>query len=137
MKKNTNEIKNVHIFAENDGNISGFNIYLDFSGKREFLVKHRHNGLLYPLLKDGIQLDALLRWEVAGVSSKSLHIRGRQRKKSERLANQVYNLIRMVDEYITGCPAYENHIINADGKFAKKSARHSLRQLSCSMNAAA
>ena len=41
MKKNN---RNIRVCAVNNGNRDGFNIYLDFSGQREYLIYHRHNG---------------------------------------------------------------------------------------------
>ena len=57
MKEN----RNVRIKAENNGNKNGFNIYIVFSGHKEFLMHHRHNGLLYGILKDGISISDLRR----------------------------------------------------------------------------
>ena len=37
---------NIKVVAENAGQEHGFNIFIDFSGQREYLMYHRHNGLL-------------------------------------------------------------------------------------------
>ena len=58
--KNIN--RNIRVVAENTDCSPGFNIYLDFSGQREFLMFHRRNGLLYSLLRDGICVGDLARW---------------------------------------------------------------------------
>ena len=55
--KNTNP--NTRILAGTHHVDGGFDIYLDFSGKREYLITHRYNPFLYAALKDGISLD---RW---------------------------------------------------------------------------
>ena len=74
--------KNVKLFAVNHEQANGFDIYLDFSGQREYLMWHRHNGIIYGILKDGInfgefkrnkphRLCALYGYEYSGsVSSK-------------------------------------------------------------------
>ena len=59
MKKGYN---NIRVMAENCDSKPGFNIYLDFSGSREYLMTHRHNGLMYAILKDGMYVRDLRRW---------------------------------------------------------------------------
>lgn len=89
-----NKIRNVRIIAINNGILDGFNIYLDFSGQREFLMHHRHNGLLYALLKDGIRADELRRWSPAvGRGS-------RGRAATDQLKGMVSHLLLVVDDYI-------------------------------------
>lgn len=46
-------MKNVLVYVENRVDADGFKIYLYFSSQREYLISHRHNGLLYALLKGG------------------------------------------------------------------------------------
>lgn len=46
-------IRNVRIFATPAADSSGINIYLDFSGQREYLIFYRFNYKLYMLLKNG------------------------------------------------------------------------------------
>lgn len=41
--------KNLRIIASNAEGRRGFNIYLDFSGKKEYLTYHRHNAFRYSL----------------------------------------------------------------------------------------
>ena len=84
---------NVKVIAINNGNKEGFNIFLDFSGQREFLMHHRHNGLLYNLLKDGMRTDALRRWEPV------CHGRNK-RVRGKRLESMVMHLLAVVDDYI-------------------------------------
>ena len=89
MKKS---LRNVRIIAANNGSRTGFNIYLDYSGHREFLVYHRHNGLLYNLLKDGIWADTLRR-QVPRNGGGKKRIRGR------RFRGMVSHLLDVVDAY--------------------------------------
>lgn len=53
--------RNVRIFAVNNYKIGGFDIYMDFSGKEEYLMWHRHNAALYDILKDSPRLADLQR----------------------------------------------------------------------------
>ena len=85
-------LRNVRIFAVNNGNKAGFNIYLDFSGQREFLTYHRHNGLLYGLLKDGVRADDLRR-------SAPSRGRGGNRLRGRRLRGTLSHLLLVVDDY--------------------------------------
>jgi len=107
MKKGTKTMKttnyifprNVKIHAVNDGANDGFNIFVDFSGRREFLMHHRHNGLLYAILKDGIRLEALRRWRPDNYYSAQLermvayllreiesHIKSRENRPAQKSA---------------------------------------------------
>ena len=88
MKNNT---RNVRIAAVNKSAEDGFNIYLDFSGQREFLMHHRHNGLLFELLKNGIRADDLRRWSPAdGRGSRS-------RASGDKLKSMVAHLLIVVE----------------------------------------
>ena len=49
------------VIAVNNDKHGGFDIYMDFSGQREYLMWHRHNGLLYGMLKDGIRVSEIQR----------------------------------------------------------------------------
>jgi len=51
--------RNARLFAVNNG--PGFDIFLDLSGQRRFVVHHRHNGLLYKALHNGVRVDDLRR----------------------------------------------------------------------------
>jgi hypothetical protein len=51
---------NIRITAHNNQRKPGFNIFLDFSGRLEFLMWHRHNGLLYLLLKKKPNMKQLM-----------------------------------------------------------------------------
>ena len=51
-----NTYKNIRIIADAHGTDGSFNILLDFSGKREYLITHRFRPDLYAVLKNGITL---------------------------------------------------------------------------------
>jgi len=56
-----NKEGNIKVVGVNNYKQSGFDIYLNFSGRRELLMWHRHNGLLYDILRNGIRLNDLRR----------------------------------------------------------------------------
>ena len=89
---------NVKVFAVNCENTSGFNIYLDFSGRREYVMSHRHNGLLYQVMKDGIHLNELMRKKPHRIFPKyGIQYYGTTSAKAERQLNHV---IRVIEDYI-------------------------------------
>lgn len=74
--------RGVRVFAVNNEKIhSKFDIYLEFSGQREWLMMYRHNGIIFNMLKDGMSLSDLQR------------LKGRDRDKFK-------HIIRVIDEYI-------------------------------------
>ena len=81
---------NIKVIAENNGRNPGFFIFIDFSGQRECLMYHRHCGLLYKELKDGMNLGEMKRWKA--------NARRRSSKKLERMMD---HLNKVVNEYIT------------------------------------
>ena len=92
MKKNN---RNVRVYAVNNGRNAGFNIYLDFSGQREYLIHHRHNGLLYNLLKDGVSVDDMKRWTPSFLGCVRTG-----RSGSSRIFNIVGHLLAVIDDYM-------------------------------------
>lgn len=78
-----NQERRIKVVAVNNYKVeSKFDIYLEFSGHREWLMMHRHSGILYGILKDGISLNELRR------------IRGQNQKR-------VQYLIKVIDEYLS------------------------------------
>ena len=87
------------VFAENNGNQSGFNVYLEFSGKREYIFTHRHNGVMYNMLKDGICIGDLKR----GIRDMNPSLLSRNRiyvSDTKQLWNSMRYLVVVIDEYI-------------------------------------
>ena len=79
MKRADNRIR---VIAVNNYKVeSRFDIYLEFSGQREWLMMHRHNGFLYRLLHDSISLSELRR------------LKGREQR-------QIQYLLKVIDEYL-------------------------------------
>ena len=77
-----NPDRGVRVIAVNNEKVhSKFDIYLDFSGQRDWLMMYRHNGIIYNILKDGITLSELRRFK------------GRDRDKFQ-------HIVRAIDDYI-------------------------------------
>lgn len=77
-----NPDRGVRVIAVNNDKVySKFDIYLEFSGHREWLMMHRHNGILFNILKHGISLGELRRFK------------GRDQSR-------VQYLIKVIDEYL-------------------------------------
>ena len=91
--------RNILVFAENNGNQSGFNVYLEFSGQREYLFTHRHNGAMFRLLKDGIRLDDLQR----GIQENNISIPLGSKANSiatRQIMNSMRHMMVVIDDYI-------------------------------------
>lgn len=87
--------KNVRVIVENTGNKSGFDVFLDYSGNREYVMHHRHNGLVYELLKDGVVLDDLRRWKMSSI------YKGHARKSfGTKRHKSISHLINVIEDYI-------------------------------------
>ena len=105
MKKRTN---NIRIFAVNSNNTHGFDIYLDFSGQKEYLIHHRHNGLFFGILKDGIYLEDMKRWK-PNAAVKNPNRRSRS-NASEQLQSMMKHLLLVVEDYILERESYEEMV---------------------------
>lgn len=90
--------RNIRVTAENL-NPYGFDIILDFSGKKEYLVSHRYNGRLYRVLKDGVSLDLLQRKKPHHILRES-HGR-RIIHRSAQFDNMINHLKLVIDDYLT------------------------------------
>lgn len=97
--------ESVRILAENRGSVHGFDVWLDFSGRREYLVFHRHNGLLYEALKDGVSLAELRRKRP--LSSPCGLSRRQKRRRITWLQDPVDHLLLVAEDYIKGREACE------------------------------
>ena len=125
-RKNTANQRNIKVFAVNDGNNPGFSIILEFSGQREFLLHHKHNGLLYNLLKDGIRLEELRRHKPKGSSSLSPYYHGIQRSRSTKLNSMVSHLLTVIDTYI------EERITGNEQEVEMSNSKHSRTKITLS-----
>ena len=91
--------RNILVFAENNGNQHGFNVYLVFSGKREYLFTHRHNGPMFSMLKDGVRLDDIQRG-VREMNIPTLCGRKSNVAVTKKFRNSMRYLLVVIDEYI-------------------------------------
>ena len=93
--------KNVRVLAEPKGKNPVFNIYMDFSGRREYLTLHRHNGILDEMLKDGMHFDDMRRWKPSlHVNRNKRHRNRRNRRESVQLHGMVRHLLLVIDDYM-------------------------------------
>lgn len=91
MKNN----RNIRVYAVNNDRKKGFHIYLDFSGQREYLIYHRHNGHLYRLLKDGVTVEEMKRWRPSSFGcARYAH------PSSNRICKVVKHLMNVIDDYM-------------------------------------
>ena len=74
-----------------------FDIYLEFSGQREYLTSHRYNSRLYKVLKDGIYLDDFRRWKPIGRYKRHY---GENDKAVRHLGNTISYIVKQADRYI-------------------------------------
>ena len=92
--RNTN-VRNLRIIAENNAGKDGFNIILEFSGQREYLMTHRHNGLLYNYLKDGVDVADVRRLTPGKIGKDVTGKYG-----AGQLYEKVHYLVAVIDSYM-------------------------------------
>ena len=90
--------KNVRVFAENNEYHDGFNIYVELSGQREFVMCHRHNAPIYWLLTDGVWFNELKRCKPGQILKLTPHYK--RCPRSADISGSVRHLIRAIDEYL-------------------------------------
>ena len=91
--------RNILVYAENNGQQPGINIYLEFSGQREYLFTHRHNGIMFKMLKDKKRLDDLQR----AIHNNSIQIPCSYQLSSnskEQIMNSIRYMMVVIDDYI-------------------------------------
>ena len=77
-----NPEQKIKVVAVNNNRIeSKFDIYLERNGQRDWLMIHRHNGILYKMLEHGMRLDEL-------------------RNTKGWRKDQVKYLLRVIDEFL-------------------------------------
>ena len=91
--------RNIWVVAENNGNQDGFNIYLEFSGQREYLMTHRHSGILYGLLKDGVRLVELQRM-LMDPNNQCVLARRSGILPVKQYRDKIRYLLQVIEEYI-------------------------------------
>ena len=97
--KNTNP--NTRILADTHHIDGGFDIYLEFSGRREHLITHRYNPFLYAALKNGVSLE---RWRREKAWKPSSGVwNGRMVRQLEGAAK---HLNAVIDDYLQNREEY-------------------------------
>lgn len=91
---------NNRIFAENSENRSGFDIWLDLSGERHYLMYHRYNIMLYVLLKDGISLGQLARWKPENAAIVKRYYGGISIRQIDKMTSSVANVLKNAQTYL-------------------------------------
>ena len=98
----------IRVFAVKNKSKSGINIYLDFSGQREYVMTRRSNYILYNVLKDGRNLAELRRMRSV------VRLSGSERTKSIRTTSaraerSLRFLLKCIDEYLFDRDAYYDY----------------------------
>ena len=84
------EVKNVRIFATSRFERDGINLYIDFSGQREYLMRYRFSRTLYNYLKRGIPLEEL----------RALSREHYETREYQAMVHSVKHITRVADEFI-------------------------------------
>lgn len=82
--------RNVKLFSVNSNYGDEFYFYLDFSGKREYLMSYKRNGLIFNFFKDGVPIEKLYRW----------HPRQASYLTGKKLETSIRYIKRRVEEYM-------------------------------------
>ncbi|MBP3817280.1 MAG: hypothetical protein J6H31_03175 [Butyrivibrio sp.] len=135
MKKRTNINQkslyftntNNRILAENNEGSTGFDVWLNLSGKRHYLMHHRDNVMIYDLLKDGISLGELARWKPENAASLKRYFRGLSTRQIDKMTNSIANVLKTAKAYLADMPEIERTVRNTSSNTAValiKNRRH-------------
>lgn len=89
--------KNIRVIAVNSENKTINNLYLDLSGQRHYLTALRMSAPLYGMLRKGIRMEDLTRWNGHSHVPKC----PARYMRCGKLKHGVDHVIRIVDDYIT------------------------------------
>ena len=103
--------RNVKLIAEGSYDRDWFDIYIDFSGSREYLMPHRQNERLFEILKGGVSIGELERCTPKLVSDVSLsgrrYLKGGinprlkcRKNQARKLENSIGHLVLAANEYM-------------------------------------
>ena len=91
--------KNVRVICFNN-NKGSLDIYMEFSGQREYLMTYRHNGPIYDVLCRGISLDDLRRYDAKIAPTYSrIHLKEHKRTAGH-LRHTIDHILNVADEYM-------------------------------------
>lgn len=88
--------KNIRVFAIANQDRTTANIYIDLSGQRQFVTTLRMSGPLCGMLRDGIRMEELARWNGRSYRKNC----PRKYVRSGKLKHAVDHVIRVIDDYI-------------------------------------
>ena len=103
--------KNITLVASESNDKGWFNVYIDFSGHKEYLMPHRNNTRIYKMLCSGISIEALQRVakkEAADMTISQYRYVGEKGKlklkriknRSRKLENSIDHLLLVAKEYL-------------------------------------
>lgn len=90
---------NYRILAENSENRSGFDIWVDLPAERHYLMHHRHNAMVYVLLKDSISLGELARWKPENATVVKRYFGGISIRQIDKMTNSVAHVLKTAEAY--------------------------------------
>ena len=108
MGKRRNK-QSVKVIIENNHKLEGFDVYLDFSGQKEYLMHHKRNQeLRFMLLKNPYIEDLKrIRSEKKTFAVKNRYLRGElygrengQRHRSQKLDSTLGHLLIVIQDYL-------------------------------------
>jgi len=89
--------KNLKVIAVNDNRIEVTNLFLEASGQRYFLTAMRMSLPVFCLLRDGMWVDELARWD----GKRRLGSCPLNYIRSGKLEHSVNHILDLVSDYIT------------------------------------
>ena len=103
--------KRVKIFGINNGKSDWFDVYIDDSGRTEYLMTHRYDSSLFKMLSKGVSINEIERSIPRMVSNASLtgrrYFKGglnprlkHRKNRARQLENSIEHLLLVIDEYI-------------------------------------
>ncbi len=71
-------------------------------------MHHRHNAMMYVLLKDGISLGELARWKPENATIVKRYFGGVSIRQINKMTNSVANVLKTADKYLAEMHEAEN-----------------------------
>ena len=111
MKKHDITSRNIKLIADGRKSDDWFDLYIELSGHKEYLMRHRRNGRLFDLLKDGKCITDMQRESQKLYASLTAEGRrynhgrpGRERRSdrgvSSKFENTISHLVNVASDYI-------------------------------------
>ena len=111
MRNNDVTNRNVKLIADGSRSDDWFDLYIELPGRKEYLMRHRRNGMLFDFLKDGkcvadIQKDSQKKCaKMTAYGRRYRHGRqGREIRSNKNTAskfeNTIDHLVKVASDYI-------------------------------------